>query len=215
RLGAAGADFAAHRSQHMHPFLRTKLGVALSALLLLGATACSSTAGTSSGATATTAPTATTGPTTTSTPLSIPIKVYFSKRPASDTNAGAVFPVNRTAPSLAVATYATQQLLAGPTAAETAAGYYTPFVGALSGSSNCGGPDFSIALDVKGTTPEPGTATLKFCRSVNIPGELAGGARTAELTATLTQFNSIHKAVILTVSGACLADLSGMNLCLK
>src|SRR5262249_7119976 len=140
----------------MNTLLRVVLGVAL-ATVLLGATACSSSA------TGTGTPTATGRPgppvtlppgtptQTNATPTpSIPVKTFFSKHPASDSNPNAVFPVNRTAHSLAVATFATQQLLAGPTSAESASGLFTPFVGAsgsiLSGSSNCGGPDFKITL---------------------------------------------------------------------
>ena len=114
-----------------------------------------------------------------------------------------------------MATYASQQLLAGPTAAESAAGYFTPFQGILSGTSNCGGPDFTITLNMKGSTPETNTATFKFCRVVNVPGEVAGGEMKAELNATLMQFSNIHIAVILTQDGGCFEDLSGENMCLK
>ncbi len=176
-------------------------------------TSTSVTASATSSATATTVATATTAPTATT--ASYPVKVYFSKHPDSDNNPDLVFAVARTAPSLAVATYASQQLLAGPSASETAAGYFTPFQGTLSGASNCGGPDFTITLNMKGTTPETNTATFKFCRIVNVPGEVAGGQMKAELSATLTQFSNIHKAVILTRDGGCFEDLSGMNLCLN
>ena len=115
--------------------------------------------------------TATTAPTATS--VGYPVKVYFSKHPESDSDPNEVFAVDRTAPSLAVATYASQQSLAGPTASESAAGYFTPFLGVLSGISNCGGNDFTITLNMKGSTPTTDTATFKFCRVVNVPGEVA------------------------------------------
>jgi hypothetical protein len=52
---------------------------------------------------------------TTSTAASYPVKVYFSRFPDSLNNANAVFPVNRISPTIAVATFATQLLIAGPT----------------------------------------------------------------------------------------------------
>jgi hypothetical protein len=183
--------------------------------LLAGCSSSATTSGTgtaTAGATATASATATTAPTATS--VGYPVKVYFSKHPASDSDPSKVFAVDRTAPSLAVATYASQQLLAGPTASETTAGYFTPFQGILSGASTCGGADFTITLNMKGSTPATNTATFKFCRVVNVPGEVAGGEMKTELTATLTQFSNIHTAVILTQDGGCFEDLSGMNLCL-
>jgi|GEM_PF-562331 len=143
------------------------------------------------------------------------VQVYFSKHPQSDSNPTAVFPVTRISPDLGVATYAIKQLLAGPTAAEQQAGYYTEFVGALTGTSTCNGADFTITLNMRGTTPEPGTATLKFCRTVLIPGDLSGPRMVAEAVATLKQFPTITDAVVLTKDGNCLGDLSGLNQCLQ
>lgn len=196
------------------------LGVA--AMLVLAAC---STSGTSAGPASTASPgTQTAAPTSTGTSASAtataaaggyPVRVFFSKHPDSDNDVAAVFPVNRVSPTLGVATFAIQQLIAGPTAAEAAAGYYTPLPGTLSGASNCGGPDFQIALDMKGPTPENGTATLHLCRATLLPGDLTGGYIAAEIKATLTQFPNIHKVVILNSAGSCFDDLSGMNACLK
>lgn len=189
------------------------------ALVMVLAGCSSSTSSTSAGSTATPLPTATITPTATTAPtataVGYPVKVFFSKHPDSDSNPALVFSVNRTAPSLAVATYASQQLFAGPTSTEATAGYFTPWQGVISGASNCGGPDFTITLNMKGSTPETNTATLQFCKSVSVAGEVAGGQMQKELTATLTQFSNIHKAVILTKEGSCFEDLSGMNLCLS
>lgn len=204
------------------PRYLTRLGfigiISSIALVALIAAGCSSSSGTGGAATATaSAPTATatTAPATaTSTPAGYPVKVYFSKHPDTDNNPAAVFPVNRTAPNLQVATYAMQQLIAGPTPSETAANYFTPLPGSLTGSSNCGGPDFTITLNMKGTTPETGTATLRFCRPTQLAGDLTGGIISAEINATLKQFPTIHKVVILNSSGSCFDDLSGQNLCL-
>jgi hypothetical protein len=134
-----------------------------------------------------------------STPTSgYPVKVYFSKHPASDSNPTAVFAVSHVSPTLGVAAFATHQLIIGPTASERAAGYYSGLTGTLSGASHCGGADFRIALNLRGTRPESGTATLQFCRTVAIPGELAGARMTAEIENTLRQFATITNVVILT-----------------
>src|SRR5262249_15465760 len=141
--------------------------------------------------------------------------VYFSKHPDADSNPAAVFAVARTSPTLGVATFAIGQLLAGPTASERAEGYFTELSGALSGASNCGGADFRVPLNTRGTHAETGTATLQFCRTLAIPGELAGGRMAAEMENTLRQFSNITNVVILTQSGACFNDLSGLNRCLS
>ncbi|MGZ3667702.1 MAG: GerMN domain-containing protein [Ktedonobacterales bacterium] len=190
--------------------------LALVTLVVAGCSSSSSTAGGTPTATSTApAATATTAAATvTSTPGGYLVKVYFSRHPDTDNNPAAVFPVDRTAPNLQVATYAIQQLIAGPTASETAAHYFTPLPSSLTGSSNCGGPDFQITLDMKGTTPEAGTATLRFCRPTQLAGDLTGGIIKAEINATLKQFSTIHKVVILNSSGSCFDDLSGQNLCL-
>jgi hypothetical protein len=145
------------------------------------------------------------------------VKVFFSKHPDSDSDFTKVFPVNRTSPDLGVATYATKQLIAGPTAAEAQAGYFTELTGAINknDASTCGGADFKITLDHRGTTPETGTATLQFCRATTTAGIGADARITSEIKATLTQFSNIKKVVILTKDGNCFGDMSGQNLCLK
>lgn len=201
---------------HRVPRLLPALIVLCSALLLL-VTACDSSPTTS---VPTAAPfpshTATTAnPTATGTPASYPVKVYFSRHPDSDNSPNAVFPVQRVSPTLGVATYAIQQLIAGPTAAERGAGYYTELTAAISGTSNCGGADFMITLDHRGPKPQTGTATLQFCRTVALPGDLSGGRITAEITAILKQFPNNKQVAILTSSGNCFDDLSGRNACLS
>src|SRR5437764_7952741 len=142
-----------------------------------------------------------------------PIKVFFSKSPESlSTNYSAVYPVDRTSPTIAVATFAIQLLIAGPTISEHQAGYFTELNTLLSGPSNCsaplpvGGPDFTLALNKKGTVTQTGTATIKFCRSLNSPGIGADARVTAEINATLKQFPNIKKVVILTKDGHCFGD---------
>jgi hypothetical protein len=159
------------------------------------------------------APTATIAPTATAN--GYPVLVYFSKQPDSYNDPNAVYAVHRTSPTLGVATYAIQQLIAGPTKPEADAGYFTELHGALSGSSNCNGADFKIALNTRGSTQQTGTATLQFCRQLSLPGELSDPRIKAEITRTLTQFSNIKAVVILTRDGHCFADQSGADMCLQ
>jgi len=152
---------------------------------------------------------------------SYPIKVFFSKSPESLNNGSVVYAVNRMSPTIAVGTYAIQLLIAGPTLSERQAGYFTELNTMLSGPSNCsaplpvGGPDFTLALNKKGTVTQTGTATVKFCRSLNSAGIGADARVTTEINATLKQFPNITKVVILTKDGHCFGDGSGMDLCLR
>jgi hypothetical protein len=184
----------------------------LAAVLL---SACSanlpSSAGAASIVQASTAPTAT----------SYPVKVYFSRWPESvSTDFTTVYPVDRASPTIAVGTFALQLLIAGPTLSEQQAGYFSELNTMLSGPSNCsaprpvGGPDFTLTLNKKGTVTEPGTATVKFCRSLISPGIGADARVKAEITATLKQFPNIKNVVILTEDGHCFADESGKDFCL-
>lgn len=191
---------------------------AMLALTCLVAAACSSAPTSHGGPTATSVGTSAATATAQSESTAgsgVSVLVYFSKHPDSDSNPDAVFPVSRVSPDLGVATYAVKQLIAGPTSPEAASGYYTPIGGIFSGTSNCGGADFTIVLNMKGSTPAQGTATLKFCRQTSLPGDLTGAYIKAELTKTLTQFATIQSVVILDVSGGCFDDLRGGNLCLS
>lgn len=213
-------------SMQRHHRRMWRVGAGLASLLALGAllVGCASgpsvvnapTATAPASATATptspAAPTATTGTTGSS---GYAVKVYFAQHPISDNDPARVFSVNRVSPTLGVATYAIQQLLAGPTSAEANAGYYTPWANSLTGASNCGGKDFTVTLDHRGATAAPGVATLQFCRTTQIAGELAGARMTATAKATLMQFSNIHSVVILNSTGHCFDDLSGMNACLN
>jgi hypothetical protein len=189
------------------------LGVAVLALTLA---ACSGSTG---AATPTGTPVA---PLPTATPAGYPIKVFFSRYPDINTNLSAVFPVARISPTPHVETFAIQLLIAGPTPEERSAGYFSELNSILNGPSTCsaapaptGGPDFTLTLDHKGSTPEVGTATLQFCRAMLIPGEGTDARVKAEITATLLQFPTIKKVVILTRDGQCAFDLRSGNLCLQ
>ena len=172
------------------------------------------------GGTPTTTATATTPPAPAATATSAsssgyPVKVYFSKHPDSDSDNTKVFAVNRVSPTLGVATYAIGQLIAGPTASESASGLYTELTSAINGSSNCGGATFQITLDHKGATPETGTVTIKFCKNVTTAGIGTDARIQAEIAKTLLQFSNNHKVVILTRDGHCFGDESGMDICLN
>jgi hypothetical protein len=152
----------------------------------------------------------------------IPIQVYFSK--VGQTDVSAVFPLARYVSSTAdLEAFSIQLLIAGPTPTERSEGYFSELNGLFTGpSSGCdasnptiGGPDFTLKLDTKGTTPEQGTATLRFCRPTSSPGVGTDGRVKAEITATLEQFSSIKKVVILLQNGQCFGDESGANLCLR
>lgn len=197
---------------------RPAMFVGLSVCLLFAFVLCAcSTTGLSSSANAATM----TNVSTASAASGYPVKVYFSKNPTSFSNSLAVFPVNRTSPTLAVATFAIQLLVAGPTLSERQAGYFTELNSMLSGPSNCsaplptGGPDFTLALNKRGTVPQTETATLKFCRDINSPGIGADARVTAEINATLEQFSNIKQVVILTEDGNCFNNELGNNACLK
>jgi hypothetical protein len=149
------------------------------------------------------------------------IKVFFSRFPDSTSNVNAVFPVKRTSPTSMVGTFAIQLLIAGPTPQEWEAGYFSELNSILTGPSNCssahptGGPDFQLSVNMKGTTSELGTATLHFCRTTSSPGIGADARIQADINATLKQFFSIKKVVILTKDGRCFGDESGRNRCLQ
>jgi hypothetical protein len=193
-------------------------GAVLAALLVMAACGSSTSVGTSPTETPAITPSATAAPTV----KGYPIKVFFSKTPESENSAPSkVFAVDRVSPTPQVETFAVQLLIAGPTPEERAAGYYSELNGLFNGTSQCpslgpvGGPDFTLSLNMKGTTPEQGTATLKFCR-VSLSGGIGVDARVnAELSATLLQFPSIKKLVVLNLQSHCFGDMSGQDLCLK
>ena len=194
---------------------------AVTAVALFALAACgSSTVGpvpTSTATTAAATATATTAPSTATPGSGGPyhVYVYFSKNPDSYNDPTKVFPVDRYSPTLGVATYAIQQLIAGPTSSEAAAGYFSEIKGKFSGSSNCGGADFTITLDHKGSTPATGYVTVQFCRTTSLPGDLSGPRIKAEIEAIMLQFPNNHHVVILDSQGGCFDDLSGQNLCLN
>lgn len=156
--------------------------------------------------------------TTTRTTTTYPVKVYFSRLPLSNTNFDAVFPVDRLSPTSSTGTFAIQQLVTGPNAAESGQGYFSEIKDHLVGSSVCSPATtkagFTLSLNMKGTTNEQGTATLKFCQQFSSAGVGTDARAIAEINATLMQFASIKKVVILTPDSHCFGDESGTDRCL-
>jgi hypothetical protein len=132
------------------------------------------------------------------------IQVFFPKFPEAGNDFIRVVPVDRTAPSSSVARYSIEQLIAGPTATEQRRGL-APAV-RLRGASNCGS-DFTITL-------RNGTARLQFCRPVMSAGVGEDARAISAINATLKQFPTVNRVVVLTDRGNCLGDQSGMNRCL-
>lgn len=139
------------------------------------------------------------------TPETYPVNVYFSKKPDSDNDPGKVFAVSRTSMDSGVATFAVKELLKGPTEAEKAAGYFTT-VRLRNVESNCNGQDFMLNIS-------EGLATLRFCRTFDHLGVVADGQADSEIKATLKQFNTVEKVIILNNNNKCEFDLSGLELC--
>lgn len=157
------------------------------------------------------APASTPGTTTTAiaSPTPVPmqrrVQVYFPKYPDAESNFAAVAAVTRSTPTAGVARFAIEQLIAGPTQAEQGQGF-APAV-RLQGSSTCGG-DFQIAIAQQ-------TARLQFCRTVVSNGVGDDARAQSAIQATLRQFTTVNRVVILDANGNCLGDQSGMNQCLS
>mgnify|MGYP003296243776 CR=1 FL=1 len=134
-----------------------------------------------------------------------PVSVYFSKHPQSDDDPGATFPVARVSVDAGVGRFAISELLKQPTTAESSQGYFTT-ARLHSGTSTCGGENFSLTIS-------SGIATLQFCKPFDHLGVVADGQADSELKATLKQFSTVKKVVILNSKGDCEFDLSGQNLC--
>ncbi|WP_293094112.1 hypothetical protein [Moorena sp. SIO3I6] len=142
---------------------------------------------------------------TQNTPKQRKVKVFLPKQPQSNEDFRYVEPVVRSTNSRAVATFAIEQLIIGPTTAETKIGFTEALK--LKGSSNCG-KDFTLSIAAE-------TATLKFCRAIPSPGVGYDARATSAIQSTLKQFSTIKSVVILNKDGNCFGDLSGENLCLK
>ncbi len=195
----------------------------LSLLVLLSACSTSATAPSQGSAASGTSPSPTptvaiqptsSGQQTPSSTSDIKVKVYFSKTATTYEHPEQVYPVLRTSPDTKVGTFAIEQLIAGPTDQEKSAGYLSVLHDSLTSSTNCSA-DFTLTLDKKGTVDQPGTATLQFCRQITSSGVGQDARIRSEIIATLTQFPTIKKVVILNNAGHCFGDMSGADMCLN
>ncbi|WP_165423623.1 GerMN domain-containing protein [Ktedonosporobacter rubrisoli] len=142
-----------------------------------------------------------------------PVTVYFPKRnPQGLVSETKIFPVQRLSTTKAVATTALQLLIAGPTALEQKAGYYSDLGSMLRGPSTCrngqGGADFRLTLDRRGKFVEVGTATLQFCRKIIGIAAIPDAIVRDQIGETLEQFPTIKKVLILKMDGSCFQNES-------
>lgn len=133
------------------------------------------------------------------------VKVFFPNYSRNNTALGHVEPVWRTTQRGDIATFAIEQLIAGPTSNEIKIGFMKPIQ--FRGSSNCGS-NFNLAIS-------GGVARLKFCRTIPSAG-IGDDARVkSSVDTTLKQFSTVKSVIILTKEGDCFGDMSGENICLR
>jgi hypothetical protein len=137
------------------------------------------------------------------------VQVFFSHDPESFNDFTAVFPQPRVVPGgLALMEQSVAALLAGPTAAEQAAGFYSDFHNLIvPGPSTCKGQDFTFFVSL-------GVATVQLCHQTSSAGIGQDARAQSEINATLMQFGGITKVIVLGATGHCLFDESGLDLCL-
>lgn len=140
-----------------------------------------------------------------STAVTYPVSIYFSKHPQSDDDPAATFPIARISPDSGVGKFTIAELLKGPTANEDANGYFST-VNLRGDTSTCSGKDFELSI-------KDSVATLRFCKPFDHLGSVSDGQAESAITASLLQFSSIQKVVILNSGGDCEFNLSGLNLC--
>ena len=137
------------------------------------------------------------------------VQVFFSHDPESFNDFTMVFPQARTVPGgAAIIEQTLAALLAGPTAAEQAAGFFSDFHNLIvPGPSTCKGQDFTFFVSL-------GVATVQLCHQTSSAGIGQDARAQSELNATLMQFGGITKVIVLGATGHCLFDESGLDLCL-
>jgi hypothetical protein len=139
-------------------------------------------------------------------PLTVPVEVFFARQPESLEDFMAVFAVQREVEPPRVGTGALEQLIAGPSLEEQQAGYFSELGEMLQGSSSCDGPDFSLSIVA-------GLATLRFCREVVSAGIGQDARVRSQIEATLKQFATVQTVRLLSPTGHCLFDESGLDRC--
>lgn len=133
------------------------------------------------------------------------VRVFLPRYPGQNNNMGYVEPVWRQTQNSAVATFALEQLIAGPTVQERRQGFTQAIQ--LRGASNCG-KDFTFSITSN-------VAKVRLCRQVISAGVGDDARASSAINATLRQFPTIRSVVILDQRGNCLGDMSGDNRCLR
>ncbi|MBI2357231.1 GerMN domain-containing protein [Candidatus Dojkabacteria bacterium] len=144
-------------------------------------------------------------------PKAVDVRVYFSKGLDDPSLVGYVM---RSSSRTDIGTYTIEQLIKGPTSAEKSQGFLSPL--SFTGAYKCTSNEVELPIDFK-LVVDKGTkvATITFCRDVNSSGVGTDGRITSTVTATLNQFSTVDKVIILDSNGNCFGDMSGLNNCLK
>jgi hypothetical protein len=90
------------------------------------------------------------------------VNIFFTKDPESYNEPGNVFWFTRQTKRKDAGHYVIESLVTGPGTDLTSQGYFTPIK--LSGTSNCGGKDFTLQID------SSRKAVVKFCKTLDISG---------------------------------------------
>lgn len=122
--------------------------------------------------------------------------------------------VSRSTDRQDVATFAIEQIISGPTdedkeGAELDNTFGEDSFAWFTGASTCGGNDFSIDISTDKV------ATVKFCRTTMLAGDMSGFIIEDQIRRTLKQFPTIEKVEILNNQGTCFNDMSGLNQCVS
>ncbi len=136
----------------------------------------------------------------------IEVLVFFARNPASSADQTVVVPVVRTTPRADLATFAIEQLIAGPTQRESAGGLFTPV--RLTGRSDCADRNFRLSIAQRRRI-----ATLQFCRHVSSSGVGDDILIRTSIEKTLRQFPTVGLVIVLTEKNHCFGDVSGADTC--
>jgi hypothetical protein len=158
--------------------------------------------------TVTPTPSVTLTPSVTDTGKKSQVTVYLFSKGLFDKPNNVIYwePVIRETTRADVATFALEELIKGPMPEEVNQGlgqtFGTNAFVSFADQSNCNGKDFTIAIS-------NGTATVKFCRSTLLSGDMSGYVVTGEIAATLKKFSTIKKVIVLNKAGQCFDDMRG------
>ncbi|HEX9679575.1 MAG TPA: hypothetical protein VGA08_03075 [Candidatus Saccharimonadales bacterium] len=136
------------------------------------------------------------------------LTVHFSKSPESYDDFEFTSSVSREVQAGDVYQSALEQLLAGPTEDEQAAGLFNPI--RLAAGSRCdGGGDFTLRLVGE-------DLTIRFCRQIESAG-IGDDARVNAVINRTIEANGDNppNVIILDANGGCFGDLSGQDNCLN